>query len=96
MLNARNGRLKLKTGEMDYIRFGTGEKTLVMIPGVGDGLKTVKGMALPFAFLYRSLVKDFTAGDGGRSESGDGSPWIIIRCTVWGIAGRNDFTVAYH
>ena len=60
MLNARNGRLKLKTGEMDYIRFGTGEKTLVMIPGVGDGLKTVKGMALPFAFLYRSLVKDFT------------------------------------
>lgn len=60
MLNARNGRLKLKTGEMDYIRFGTGEKTLVMIPGVGDGLKTVKGMALPFAFLYRSLAKDFT------------------------------------
>ena len=59
MLNARNGRLKLKTGEMDYIRFVTGEKTLVMIPGVGDGLKTVKGMALPFAFLYRSLVKDF-------------------------------------
>ena len=45
---------------MDYIRFGTGEKTLVMIPGVGDGLKTVKGMALPFAFLYRSLAKDFT------------------------------------
>ena len=60
MLNAENGRLKLKTGEMDYIRFGSGEKTLVMIPGVGDGLKTVKGMALPFAFLYRTLAKDFT------------------------------------
>ena len=31
-----------------------------MLPGVGDGLKTVKGMALPFALLYRSLSKDFT------------------------------------
>ena len=45
---------------MDYIRFGSGERTLVMLPGVGDGLKTVKGMALPFALLYRGLTKDFT------------------------------------
>ncbi len=60
MLNAKNGRLSLKTGETDYIRFGSGKKTLVMIPGVGDGLKTVKGMALPFALIYRSLCKDFT------------------------------------
>jgi len=60
MLNAKNGRLELDTDEMDYIRFGGGRKSLVMIPGVGDGLKTVKGMALPFAFLYRSLAKEFT------------------------------------
>lgn len=60
MLNAKNGRLKLSTGEMDYIRFGTGPKPLVMIPGVGDGLKTVKGMALPFALMYRALASDFT------------------------------------
>ena len=60
MLNAKNGRVKIQTGEMDYIRFGTGAKTLVMIPGVGDGLKTVKGMALPFAWMYRSLARDFT------------------------------------
>ena len=60
MLHAGNGCVKLPSGEMDYIRFGTGPRTLVMIPGVGDGLKTVKGMALPFAFLYRSLAKDFT------------------------------------
>ena len=31
-----------------------------MIPGVGDGLKTVRGMALPFALMYRQLAKDFT------------------------------------
>ena len=60
MLNAKNGRLTIRTGEMDYIRFGSGSKPLVMIPGVGDGLKTVKGMALPFALLYRELAKDFT------------------------------------
>ena len=60
MWHARNGHLDLPTGTQDYIRFGSGPGTLVMIPGVGDGLKTVKGMALPFAFLYRSLARDFT------------------------------------
>lgn len=60
MLQAKNCTLYLPTGAVDYIRFGNGSKTLVMIPGVGDGLKTVKGMALPFAILYRSLAKEFT------------------------------------
>ena len=45
---------------MDYIRFGSGARALVMLPGVGDGLKTVKGLALPFALLYRELARDFT------------------------------------
>ena len=60
MLNAKNGCLKLNTGDMDYIRFGGGAKPLILIPGVGDGLKTVKGLALPFAVMYRALAKDFT------------------------------------
>ena len=60
MLNARNGRLSLAGGEMDYIRFGSGDRVMVMIPGVGDGLRTVKGMALPFALMYRRLARDFT------------------------------------
>ena len=55
-----NGHLMLECGEMDYIRFGNGERTMVMLPGVGDGLRTVKGMALPFALMCRSLAKDFT------------------------------------
>ena len=60
MLQAKNSQVAVRGGTMDYIRFGTGEKTLVMIPGVGDGLKTVRGMALPFAMLYRKMAKDFT------------------------------------
>ena len=59
-LNAINGCLTLTSGEMDYIRFGSGERVMVMLPGVGDGLKTVKGMALPFAMMYRSLARGFT------------------------------------
>ena len=60
MLNTKNGCLRLRAGELDYIRFGSGEKTMVLLPGVGDGLRTVNGMALPFALLYRGLTKDFT------------------------------------
>ena len=60
MLGAKNGQLALPCGDMDYIRFGRGPRPLVMIPGVGDGLKTVRGMALPFAMMYRRLARDFT------------------------------------
>ena len=66
--DAKNGRLCLPFGDMDYIRFGRGVRTLVMLPGVGDGLKTVRGMALPFALLYRSLAKDFTVYVFSRRE----------------------------
>lgn len=60
MYKAKNGCVTLPSGEMDYVRFGYGEKVLVLLPGVGDGLKTVRGMALPFALLYRKLARDFT------------------------------------
>ena len=45
---------------MDYIRFGTGERILVMLPGLGDGLRSMKGTALPMAFMYREFARDFT------------------------------------
>ena len=60
MLKPKNGRLRLAAGDMDYIRFGSGDRVMVMLPGVGDGLTTVKGLALPFALMYRALAKDFT------------------------------------
>ncbi|MBP3815576.1 MAG: alpha/beta hydrolase [Firmicutes bacterium] len=59
MFNATNGQINAAGETTDYISFGRGTKNLIMIPGVGDGLKTVKGMAIPFAFLYRALAKDF-------------------------------------
>ena len=56
----RNGTLTLKNGQMDYISFGSGEKVLVMLPGLGDGLRTVRGTALPMALLYRKFAKQYT------------------------------------
>ena len=60
LYNAKNAAVKFCDTDMDYIRFGTGEKTLVMLPGLGDGLRCVKGTALPMAFLYREFAKEYT------------------------------------
>ena len=42
--NAKNGVLKIEDTDMHYISFGNGPKNLIMIPGLGDGLKTAKGI----------------------------------------------------
>ena len=60
LYHAENGILTLSGGEMDYIRFGSGKGILIMLPGLGDGLRTTKGTALPMAILYRKFAKDFT------------------------------------
>ncbi len=57
MYSAINGKLSIDNEEMYYICFGKGDKTLIMLPGLGDGLKMVKGMAIPFSFLYRKFAQ---------------------------------------
>ncbi len=57
--NAKNGNLKIDDTDMDFISFGEGEKILVLIPGLGDGLRTVKGLAVPFALMYKECVADY-------------------------------------
>lgn len=44
---------------MDYVTFGKGNQPLVIIPGLGDGLQTVKGMAMPFSITYRKLAERY-------------------------------------
>ena len=51
--NARNCNIKIGDTDMDYISFGNGNKSLVIIPGLGDALKTVKGSAVTFALMYK-------------------------------------------
>lgn len=58
--NAKNGTLNIAETTMDYIRFGTGDRVLIMLPGLGDSLRSVKGTALPMALMYRIFTKKFT------------------------------------
>ena len=60
LYHAKNGSLTFPDSTMDYIRFGTGSRVLVMLPGLGDGLRTTKGTALPMAVMYRMFARDFT------------------------------------
>ena len=63
-----NGKVRISGGEMDYIRFGRGKRNLVILPGLGDGLRTVKGTALPMALMYRLFAKDFTVYAFSRKD----------------------------
>ena len=60
LYQAKEGVLTLPGGEMEYIRFGSGRKILIMLPGLGDSLRSMKGTALPMAFAYRLFAKEYT------------------------------------
>ena len=45
---------------MYYVSFGSGEKKLVILPGLSDGLATVKGKALILSLPYRKFFRDYT------------------------------------
>lgn len=57
--NAKDGSVRIDDTEMDYVTFGMGKENLVMIPGLGDGLTTVKGMAAIMAFTYKIFAKNY-------------------------------------
>ena len=59
LLNAKNGNIRFNGHDCDYISFGTGSDVLIMLPGVGDGFKTAKGVAIPFSIMYRCFARDF-------------------------------------
>ncbi|MBR2698329.1 MAG: alpha/beta hydrolase [Clostridia bacterium] len=50
--------IKTKSFSMDYFRFGHGEKTLVILPGLS--VQSVMGFADSVAQAYRPLTDDFT------------------------------------
>ena len=58
--NAKNGEVLLDDTEMNYVSFGRGEKTLILLPGLSDGLATVKGKALLLAWPYRRFFDRYT------------------------------------
>ena len=68
LYHAKNGILTFDNATMEYIRFGSGSKTLVMLPGLGDGLRTMKGTALPMAVMYRIFARAYTVYAFSRKD----------------------------
>ena len=58
MYGAKEKQLSLHHARVDYITFGRGTKTLVMIPGLNT--RGVKGSSAMLSFMYRIFVKDYT------------------------------------
>ncbi|MBR2810547.1 MAG: alpha/beta hydrolase, partial [Solobacterium sp.] len=59
-ISIRNGSVKLAGTEMYYARFGHGDRNLVVLPGLSDGLSTVKGLAMVLAAPYRKHFDSHT------------------------------------
>lgn len=53
---------------MHYVEFGRGQTPLIILPGLSDGLKTVKGQAMNLAFYFRAFLKDFKVYVFSRKE----------------------------
>ena len=56
----KNGAAAIEHTDMHYVSFGKGERKLVVLPGLSDGLATVKGKALFLAAPYRRFFRDYT------------------------------------
>lgn len=66
--HAKEGTIAMDDTQMEYIRFGSGTKNLIMLPGLGDSLRSMKGTAIPMALMYRMFAKDFTVYVFGRKN----------------------------
>ena len=88
MSNSFNGQLNIDGAVMDYIRFGKGEKHLIMIPGLGDGLRTVKGTSRLMALMYHQFAKDFTVWMFSRKQPLEEN--CTIRSMAWDLKTAMD------
>lgn len=58
LYGAKESMLKINgTASLRYASFGRGERPLVIIPGLS--LRSIKGMAVPLAYMYRAFAKNF-------------------------------------
>ena len=85
----------------DYICFGRGSRNLILLPGLGDGLRTVRGSALPMQLLYHRFTEaytvyafsrrnDLTAGASTRDMARDLKACMdalgIGKADIWGVS----------
>ena len=65
----KNGCVAIHDTDMYYVSFGSGNKNLVVLPGLSDGLATVKGKAILLASSYRRFLKNYTVYMFSRKNS---------------------------
>lgn len=58
--NAKNGQVPVGDTSMYYVSFGHGDKKLILLPGLSDGLATVKGKAMLLAPPYKMFFDKYT------------------------------------
>lgn len=56
----KNGCVTVGNTQMYYVSFGSGRKKLVVLPGLSDGLTTVKGKAWILSSPYQKFFRDYT------------------------------------
>jgi pimeloyl-ACP methyl ester carboxylesterase len=59
LYGVKGSSVKIGNTDMEYVSLGRGKKNIVIIPGLGDGLKTVKGAAIILAMMYRMYAKEY-------------------------------------
>jgi pimeloyl-ACP methyl ester carboxylesterase len=69
ILNAKNNRVSLGDSDMHYVSFGAGDENLIIILGLGDGLKSVKGQAFTLGNYYREFGKKYKTYVFGRKNT---------------------------
>ncbi len=65
--NAKEKVLKVQDVQMNYITFGKGTKSLVMIQGLNT--RSIEGAAFSLAYMYRIFAKDYTVYLFDRREN---------------------------
>ena len=58
LYGAKELKLTASGMQFDYIRFGSGKKSLIMIQGLNT--RGIKGAALSLAYMYRIFAKEYT------------------------------------
>ena len=66
--NAKNGSVPVDDTQMSYVCFGHGPKHFVLLPGLSDGLTTVKGKAVMLARPYQKFFDRYTVWMFSRKD----------------------------
>jgi len=86
--NLQENSVEIGDSKMCYISFGKSTQPLVIIPGLSDGLKTVKGTGLILWFSYRFLARSFRVYVFSRKEPLE--PGCTTRDMAADLAGAMD------